>query len=450
MLLAASRALVARVHCGPGPVAAAACGSARPQLWQLAQYVKCEQRRSAARCLPLRRGRPPNIERIGEHLGPRRRVDQLATGGDHGFWPRDGALHRRRDGNHLIGNRLHRPPEQLCRLRAQRKARDHRPSIPAPVRTPLAGPEGKDCQAMAVGRECRSRALVLFRGLEAEGVAEPAHHVAALTERAAEHVAVAIDAVDEGSPWHAQAFAVEQDAEGARGANRGTRPARTDAPCAEVGQPTVAEREIPGSIAQLGPTTGIARAQGAGWLIPIAEWRELFRCDAGEPERGSIPLAAIDIEQPGSGCDRMADPGLTVELLVEIFAERDPARRPAHSGAAGGVQPAELRRPVAGVEETARARMVGALVETQAHLARFRRAARVGPGEELRGRATGAINTHEAVPVARDTDAQDGDLLLARHFQRAVDALGDEGDERVRIGGNLACVRRANLVWEVG
>ena len=146
----------------------------------------------------------------------------------------------------------------------------------------------------------------------------------------------------------------------------------------------------------------------------------------------------------------MADPGLAVELLVEVFAQRDPAHRPAHGGAAGGAQPAELRRPVAGVEETARARMVGALIETRAHLAGFRCAARVGPGEELGRRATGTVDTHQAVPVARDTDAQDGDLLLARRLQRAVDALGDELDECVRIGGHLACVRGANLVWEVG
>src|SRR6184192_1006951 len=146
----------------------------------------------------------------------------------------------------------------------------------------------------------------------------------------------------------------------------------------------------------------------------------------------------------------MADPDLTVELLVEVFAERDPAHRPAHGGAAGGVQPAELRRPVAGVKETARARVVVALVETRAHTAGFGGAARVGPGEELGGRTAGAIDTHQAVPVARDTDAQDGDLFFTRRFQRAVDALRDELDERVRIRGNFAGVRRANLVWEVG
>src|SRR5205814_2250569 len=125
-------------------------------------------------------------------------------------------------------------------------------------------PRGKDCQAMAVGCEGACRTFVFFLGLEAKGVAEPAHHVAALTERAAEHVAVAIDAVDEGPPWHAQAFAFEQDAHGARGANRGTRPARTYAPGANVGQPTVAEREVPGHIAELRPAADIARAQGAG------------------------------------------------------------------------------------------------------------------------------------------------------------------------------------------
>src|SRR5439155_8883847 len=123
-----------------------------------------------------------------------------ATGGDPRFWPRNDALHRRRDGDHLIGNRLPRPPEQLWRLRAQRKARDHRPRITAPVRTPLAGPEGKDCQAMAVGCEGARCAFVFFLGLEAQGVGEPAHHVAALAERAPKDVAVAIDAVDEGPP----------------------------------------------------------------------------------------------------------------------------------------------------------------------------------------------------------------------------------------------------------
>ena len=359
-------------------------------------------------------------------------------------------LHRRRDGDELIGNRLHRRPKQLRRLRAQRKAGNDRARLAVPVRAPLTGPVRKNRQAMAVGRKGARRAFEFFFGSKPQVIGEPAHHVAALAQRPAEHVAVAVDAIDEGSPGHGQARPIDQHTQGARGPNGGACPARTDAPGAEVGQTPVAEREIPGRIAQLRPTTVITRAQRTGWLIPFAEWRELFRCDAGQPEGGLVPLAAIDIEQPGPGRDRIADAGLTVELLVEVFAQRDPPHRPTHGGGAGGAQPAELRRPVAGMKETAGARVVGALVETRAHGAGFPCAARVGPGEELGGRPASAIDTHQAVPVAGDTDAQDGDLLFARRLQRTVDALRNELDQRVRIRGNLTRVGRANFVWKIG
>src|SRR5207248_86652 len=159
-----------------------------------------------------------------------------------------------------------------------------RPRITAPVRTPFTSPERKDRQAMAVGWERARRVFVFFLGFESEIVSEPAHHIAALAQRPAEDVALAIDAIDEGPPRHGQGRPIDQHAQSARGTNRGARPAGTNATCPDVGQPTIAEREIPGRIAQLRPATDIARAQGAGWLIPIAEWRKLFRCDAGQPE----------------------------------------------------------------------------------------------------------------------------------------------------------------------
>src|SRR3981081_3761987 len=202
---------------------------------------------------------------------------------------------------------------------------------------------------MVVRRECESRAFEFFLGLEAEGIAEPADHVAALAQRAGEHIAAAIDAVDKGPPGHGQVRAVEQDAQGARGPDGRAGPARTDAAGADVRQPTVAEREIPGDIAQLRPAAGKARAERARRLIPIAERRQLRRSDAGEAQRGVIPPAAIDIEQPRPRCDRMTDPDVTVELLVEVFAQRDPAYGATDGTAASGAKPADLRRPVAGV-----------------------------------------------------------------------------------------------------
>src|SRR5256712_5621679 len=129
----------------------------------------------------------------------------------------------------------------------------------------------------------------------------------------------------------------------------------------------------------------------------------------------------------------MADARVTLELLEEVLTQRDPAHRPAHGGGPRGAQPAELRRPVAGVKEAAGARVVGALIEVRSHALCLRRAARVGPGEELGGRPARAIDTHEAVPVARDPDAEDGDLFFARRLERAVDALRDELDECVRV-----------------
>ncbi len=71
-LLAVSRALVARMHAGARPVAAAASRPGRPQFRELAQGVEREQGGPAARSFRLRRGRHPEIQRIGEHLTPRR------------------------------------------------------------------------------------------------------------------------------------------------------------------------------------------------------------------------------------------------------------------------------------------------------------------------------------------------------------------------------------------
>src|SRR5260370_6407772 len=127
----------------------------------------------------------------------------------------------------------------------------------------------------------------------------------------------------------------------------------------------------------------------------------MLRRDAGQPERVLVPLTAMDIEQPRSRCDRNADPGVAVELLVEVFAQRDPAGGATDGGAAGGAQPAEFRRPVAGVEEAPRPRMVGALIEVAAHPPGFRRAPRVGPGVDLGGRRILKKKKHESSALRR-------------------------------------------------
>src|SRR2546428_11573748 len=108
----------------------------------------------------------------------------------------------------------------------------------------------------------------------------------------------------------------------------------------------------------------------------------------------------------------MADARVTLELLEEVLTQRDPAHRPAHGGGPRGTQPAELRRPVAGVKEAAGARVVGALIEMRSHALGFRRAARVGPGGELGGRPARANNNHQAVPVAREPGTAECDLFF--------------------------------------
>src|SRR5258708_18605002 len=109
---------------------------------------------------------------------------------------------------------------------------------------------------MVGGGECRRRAFEFFLWLEAEGVREPTNDVAALAQRAAQHNTAAIDAVDEGSPGHGDALAIQQHAQGARGSNRGARPARTDAARANIRQATVTDVEIPRPVTQIRPAAG--------------------------------------------------------------------------------------------------------------------------------------------------------------------------------------------------
>src|SRR4029077_14698952 len=142
---------------------------------------------------------------------------------------------------------------------------------------------------------------------------------------------------------------------------------------------------------QLRPASGKARPQRASRLIPIAQRREMVRRDPGQSQRVWVPLAAMDIEQAGARGDRVADADVAVELLVEVFGQRDPACGATDSGAAGGAQPAELGGPVAGVKEAPRPCVVGPLIELRAHAAGFLRAPRIGPGEELGGRSTCAV-----------------------------------------------------------
>src|SRR5258708_1487392 len=165
---------------------------------------------------------------------------------------------------------------------------------------------------MAVGRECARRAFEFFLWLEAEGVREPTNDVAALAQRAAQHNTAAIDAVDERSPGHGDALAIQQHAQGARGSNRGARPARTDAARANIRQATVTEGEIPPHVTHFRRSAGKARPQRASRLIPIGQRREMLRRDAGQTQGGSVPLTPAYIQQPGPGYARVADAGVVV------------------------------------------------------------------------------------------------------------------------------------------
>ena len=157
----------------------------------------------------------------------------------------------------------------------------------------------------------------------------------------------------------------------------------------------------------------------------------------------------MNVEQPGTGRDREADPVLAEESAIEVLGERDPADRPGHRGPAGGLQPAELRRPEAGVKEAARAAVVGVLVEVRAQTSRFGCAARVGPGEQLGGRAAVAVDTHQTVPVAGGGGGDDVDLLLAGRLQRDIDTGRDEPQQVIGIRGDLSRIGGVDLVGEI-
>src|SRR4029077_2213853 len=95
------------------------------------------------------------------------------------------------------------------------------------------------------------------------------------------------------------------------------------------------------------------------------------------------------------------------------------------------------------------ARVVGAFVEARAQEACLCGAARVGPGEQLGGGPTRAVDAHQAVPVAGDTDGEDVNLTFAGRVQGAVDTLPDQVDQFVGVRRDLAGLRRADFVGHV-
>ena len=94
----------------------------------------------------------------------------------------------------------------------ERQPGDHGSDVASPVRTALSGPERKDRQAVAIGRDGGGRPFEVLFGLEAEAIGEPADHVAALAECATEHIPLAIHAIDKRFPRHLESMAIEQDA----------------------------------------------------------------------------------------------------------------------------------------------------------------------------------------------------------------------------------------------
>jgi hypothetical protein len=85
----------------------------------VAEGVENQQSRPTTRGFWFGRRHDALIQRVGQHLAPRRRVNQLTAGRDHAVGAIDGALHSRRHRDELVGDRFHRGPEHLRRLRPE-------------------------------------------------------------------------------------------------------------------------------------------------------------------------------------------------------------------------------------------------------------------------------------------------------------------------------------------
>ena len=139
-------------------------------------------------------------------------MNKLAAGRDHRAGPGHGMVDGACDGDELIGDRLHGGTQHVRRLAAERQPGDHRSGVAAPVRAALAGPEGKHGEAVAVWWNGGGCTLQRFVVLLTEPGGEPAHHVAAFAQGAAQDVALSIEPVDEGAPRDGQVVLVEDDA----------------------------------------------------------------------------------------------------------------------------------------------------------------------------------------------------------------------------------------------
>jgi len=219
---------------------------------------------------------------------------------------------------------------------------------------------------VAVGRNLGCGLLQRLLVRQAEPIREPAHHVAALAERPTQHESVSIDAVDEGSPGNRDPMAFQHHSHRARRSDRGAEPAWAAGAGADVGERPVADGQKPGNLAKFRPSPRKCRAQRVKGAVPVGERRQVRSLDARQLQCFPVPSAAVDIEQPGAGCHRVTHRRRAKKLLVKVFAKRYPADGSPHRSGTRRAQPAQLRRPVAGVKEASRARVVGTLVEARA------------------------------------------------------------------------------------
>src|SRR5207245_9521706 len=143
--------------------------------------------------------------------------------------------------------------------------------VSAPVRNASAGAEGEDGQSVAVGRHRRGRLLQRLLVLQAEPIGEPSDHVATFAQRPAEHEAPSIEAVDEGSPGNGDALAFENHSHRARRSDRGADPAWAAGPRPDLGEPTIAEGEIPRNLAKVRPAPRDGGPAGGWCVVPLGE-----------------------------------------------------------------------------------------------------------------------------------------------------------------------------------
>src|SRR5437867_4152757 len=183
-------------------------------------------------------------------------------------------------------------------------------------------------------------------------------------------------------------------------------------------------------VAPLGGRAPEERAAAVEPVAPEAVGRH-GRGGGHYPQRGGRP----DVEGDARGVD-----AVRADVAGGDVAHGGKPVHPAERG------PAELGRPVRGVQVAAGASVDGRIVERAAQELGLRHAAGVRPHVDRRRGMAAAVEAEEPVPEGRDTDRPDGSLVPRK---RAVEARRDGLEQPGRVVLDAAVPRDGGLVRDL-